>query len=123
MLERLGMTKVPQALLLTSIGLLALSATTTAHAQSAPSGAHPRIWLDAATRAGMQAQSAAANSPIKRAAARCAAAHDNPAEYAVGGWQGFEFVTTLSACLAAYVASGGADELATALKTSRAATK
>jgi hypothetical protein len=87
-----------------------------ASAQTAPSGPHPRIWLDAATASGMQAQASVANSPVKRAAARCAAAHADPSEYAVGGWQGFEFVTTLSSCLASYVASGGADDLATAIK-------
>jgi hypothetical protein len=93
-----------------------MSITSIASAQPAPSGAHPRIWLDAATRSGMQAQMAVANSPVKRAAARCSAAHSDPSEYAVGGWQGFEFVTTLSSCLASYVASGSADDLATAIK-------
>jgi len=48
--------------------------------------------------------------------ARCAAARERPAEYATGGWQGFEFVTTLSACLAAYVANNDTGDLATALK-------
>ena len=115
-LERLAMTKVPQALLLGSTALLALSAPVDAAAQPAPSAAHPRIWLDAATRSAIQAQTAVANGPVARASARCAAARERPSEYAVGGWQGFEFVTTLSSCLTAYVAANRADDLATAIK-------
>jgi len=106
------MTKVPQALLLGSTAWLALSGT----AFAAPSAPHPRIWLNDATRSALKAQGADANGPIARARSRCSAARERPEEYAVGGWQGFEFVTTLSACLTAYVSQGGADDLATAIK-------
>jgi hypothetical protein len=34
----------------------------------------------------------------------------------MGGWQGFEWVTTLSGCLTSYVASASEDDLATAIK-------
>lgn len=34
----------------------------------------------------------------------------------MGGWQGFEFVTTLSGCLVSYAATGSADDLSTAIK-------
>jgi hypothetical protein len=34
----------------------------------------------------------------------------------MGGWQGFEFVTTLSACLTSWVASGGENDRDTAIK-------
>ena len=110
------MTKVPRALLLGRIGLLIVATTTVSVAQPAPSRAHPRIWLDAATRAAFTAQVGVANSPVTRSNVRCAAARERPAEYATGGWQGFEFVTTLSACLTAYVANNDTDDLATALK-------
>jgi hypothetical protein len=115
-LDSLAMTIVLKPLWPTGVAILAVSVSSIASAQTAPSGAHPRIWLDAATQSGMRAQASDANSPVKRAALRCAAAHSTPSEYAVGGWQGFEFVTTLSSCLAAYVASGSADDLATAVK-------
>ena len=57
-----------------------------------------------------------ANGPVARGATRCAAARQRPTEYVTGGWQGFEFVTTLSSCLLAYVATNDTDHLATALK-------
>ena len=51
-----------------------------------------------------------------RGVARCAAARNDPSEYAVGGWQGFEFVTTLSSCLTAWVAAENPEDLETAIK-------
>jgi hypothetical protein len=110
------MTKVPQLILLSSLGLFGICAAPVAHAQPAPTGAHPRIWLDAATRSGLQAQASSASSAVARGAARCAAARTDPGSYSVGGWQGFEFVTTLSGCLASWAASGSADDLGTAIK-------
>lgn len=47
---------------------------------------------------------------------RCAQAYAQPEEYATGGWQGFEFVLTLSSCLADYAATGGDQALTTAIK-------
>jgi hypothetical protein len=90
--------------------------TITGLAAAAPSGAHPRLWLDSQTIAGLKTQAGVKNSPVARGAARCAAARTDPAEYSDGGWQGFEFVTTLSGCLVSWVASGSADELQTAVK-------
>ena len=110
------MTKVPQALLLGSTALLGLCGSAAAQSAPAPSGPHPRIWLDAPTRSAIQAQASVANGPVARASSRCTAARERPQDYAAGGWQGFEFVTTLSACLTAYVAKGGADDLGTAIK-------
>jgi hypothetical protein len=109
------MTKVTQALLLGTFALPLVISTSVA-AQEAPSGAHPRIWLDPATRTGMQAQVNPASEPMRRAVTRCAQAHAQPNEYASGGWQGFEFVITLSSCLAAYAGTGGQDALTTAIK-------
>jgi hypothetical protein len=109
------MTKVTQALLLGSFAL-PLVITTRVAAQNAPSGPHPRIWLDPATRTGMQAQVNPTSEPMRRAMTRCAQAHAQPSEYATGGWQGFEFVITLSSCLAVYAGTGGQDALTTAIK-------
>ncbi|HEY3499053.1 MAG TPA: hypothetical protein VGK73_30385 [Polyangiaceae bacterium] len=53
---------------------------------------------------------------MARGAARCSAARNAPSEYDVGGWQGFEFVTTLSGCLVSWAASGSAEDLETAIK-------
>jgi hypothetical protein len=110
------MTKVHQALLLCSSALIGLSIVPEAEAQSAVLSAHPRIWLDAATRSGIVAQAGVAGSPVARASRRCVAAQQDPADYAEGGWQGFEFVITLSSCLTSYVATGDAGALATSIK-------
>jgi hypothetical protein len=91
-------------------------ATTLAGAQPAPSKPHPRIWLDAQTRAGLEAQSTVAGGAVARGATRCSAARENPSSYSNGGWQGFEFVTTLSGCLLSWISSRNADDLATAIK-------
>jgi hypothetical protein len=64
---------------------------------AAPSGPHPRLWLDAETKAGLTIQA-------------------DPSEYEVGGWQGFEFVLTLSGCLVSYAATNDAEALETAIK-------
>ncbi|HTQ04135.1 MAG TPA: hypothetical protein VMI54_09765 [Polyangiaceae bacterium] len=56
------------------------------------------------------------DSPVERGAARCSAARSSPSDYSDGGWQGFEFVTTLSGCLVSWIASGSADDLGTAIK-------
>lgn len=101
--------------LLASSALATLPLLTLA-AHAAPSGAHPRLFLDAATKQGLAAQVGVSDSPVERGAARCAAARQNPSEYSDGGWQGFEFVTTLSGCLASWEASGSSDDLATAFK-------
>ncbi len=85
-------------------------------AVAAPSGPHPRLWLDAETLSGLSAQVGVKGSAVERGAARCAAARTDPSEYADGGWQGFEFVTTLSGCLVSWEASGSADDLETAIK-------
>jgi hypothetical protein len=115
-LQRLGMTKVPRTVLFAASAVVAIGLTSRASAQAAPNRAHPRIWLDSATRQGIQAQAGVAGSPVARASARCSAAHDDPSEYATGGWQGFEFVTTLAACLTSWVATNGENDLATAIK-------
>ncbi len=108
------MSKLHRRLL--ASGLLASIPALSINAFAAPSGAHPRLWLDATTKQGLSAQVGIANSPVTRGAERCSAARNSPSDYDDGGWQGFEFVTTLSGCLVSWEASGNADDLATALK-------
>lgn len=110
------MAKTLKLMLVAGLGLSGSFATLSAHAQSAPNNAHPRIWLDASTLTELQAQASDPNGPVARGAARCSAAIANPSSYAVGGWQGFEFVTTLSGCLLSWVASGDTAHLAGAIK-------
>lgn len=43
-------------------------------------------------------------------------ARQEPGEYSEGGWQGFEFVTTLSSCLTSWVATGDENDRDTAIK-------
>ncbi|HEV8548645.1 MAG TPA: hypothetical protein VGQ57_06445 [Polyangiaceae bacterium] len=99
-----------------SSGALALVTAVGHSVLAAPSGAHPRLWLDSDTQKGIKAQAGVSGSPVARGAARCKAAHDDPSEYADGGWQGFEFVLTLSGCLASWEASGSSEDLETAIK-------
>jgi hypothetical protein len=108
------MTKSPRCLLQLLLPFASLATVGTATA--APTGAHPRLWLDAETRAGLVVQADVSGSPVARGSARCAAARNDPSDYAVGGWQGFEFVTTLSSCLVAWAATGSDADLETAIK-------
>src|SRR5262245_50910293 len=93
-----SMTKLPHVSVLTACASLLIASH--ARAQSAPTGAHPRIVLDAATRNGLRAQASDPKSPIARASKRCSAARTDPGSYSERDWQGFEFTTTLSSCLA-----------------------
>jgi hypothetical protein len=109
------MTKLLRRVL--GFGAACAFTSTLGHAAwAAPSGPHPRLWLDSQTLAGLDAQVGVKNSGVERGAARCAAARNDPSDYADGGWQGFEFVTTLSGCLVSWAAAGSADDLATAIK-------
>ncbi|MCC6527210.1 MAG: hypothetical protein IT373_31465, partial [Polyangiaceae bacterium] len=95
--------------------LVAGASSLAAAAPPAPAGAHPRIWLDAATRAALVASAGDPSSPVGRALASCADARNDPAGHADGGWQGFNYVDTLSSCLLAYVAGGNTLDRDTAL--------
>lgn len=103
-------------MLVAGLGCSGAFTTLSVRAQPAPTEAHPRIWLDASTLAELQAQADVANGPVARGATRCSAAIANPGSYATGGWQGFEFVTTLSGCLLSWIASGNTEHLAGAIK-------
>src|SRR5258706_1185402 len=100
---------------LATVVITALLSAGSANAQPA-SHPHPRIWLDGATIQGIKSQASVTGGAVARGATRCRAARETPTQYATGGWQGFEFVTTLSGCLLSWEATQSPDDLATAIK-------
>ncbi len=84
-------------------------------ARGTPSGPHPRIWIDAATRAAWQAQSSVASTAAARAVARCAEARSDPGTFAEAGYQGFGWAEILTSCLVAREVTGSDEDAATAL--------
>ncbi len=89
---------------------------TSAHASSAPTGAHPRLFLDPETVTALKAAAAVDGGPVAEAVAMCDDVIARPAEYAAGGYQGFNFADSLQACLIAYVVRGNPADAATAVK-------
>ncbi len=87
----------------------------TAHAQPEPSGPHPRIVLDAPTRAAWKRQAGAKDGAIARAITRCDRVRGNPAENKYSGYQGAEWATTVQACLIAWAATDQDDHATTAM--------
>ena len=114
MLDRHAMTKAHRRALQLLLPFASLTGVQVASAL--PSGAHPRLWLDSETRSGLRAQADVPDSAVARGSARCAAARNDPSDYDQGGWQGFEFVTTLSGCLVSWAATDSAEDLETAIK-------
>ena len=87
----------------------------TARSAPEPSGAHPRMLLDAELRAALHAQAAEAHGPVRGAIALCDEArttdkHDK-AIYQAGDWS-----STLEACLVAWAATDDPQHAKTALK-------
>lgn len=109
------MSKFTQRVAASSVACALVTTVCTA-VLAAPSGPHPRLWLDTETKQGLKAQASVTGSPVARGAARCTSARTDPSEYADGGWQGFEFALTLSGCLGSWVATGNSDDLQTAIK-------
>jgi hypothetical protein len=97
--------------------LFALCVATVAHAAPAPepTGAHPRIVLDAELRAAWRADSKTPASPVAHAIALCTSAgttHDH--DHAL--YQGSEWAKVLQACLVAWAATDSPAHRDTALK-------
>jgi hypothetical protein len=89
------------------VGSLAVSAAAVA-APPAPTGAHPRIFLDATTLSALKADAAKDNSATQHAVQTCDDVIAHPGEWTSGGYQGLGFVEPLSACLIAYEVRGDA---------------
>lgn len=98
------------------MGMLVLAPFVQTARAAAPSGPHPRIWLDAATQQQLQAHVSLPDSATARAVAKCQDAYARPDRYTNGGWQGFNFVEVLSSCLIAYAAGSDSNHRDTALK-------
>jgi hypothetical protein len=77
-------------------------------APPAPSGSHPRLFLDSQTLAAWQAAAGTNNSIVKRAIDDCKAIQASPAAHAGGGYAGFDFVGSLVSCLIQFKATGSA---------------
>ena len=71
-------------------------------APPAPSGPHPRLFLDPTTLATMQAQAQEPSSGTAQAFALCADARNNPDQYAAGGTWTFDWGFVATACALAY---------------------
>ncbi len=80
-----------------------------------PSGAHPRILLDAELRAAWKAEAAANRGPVKGAIALCQSARDT-AEHDRAVYQGSEWAKILQACLVAWAATDQADYAKVAIR-------
>src|SRR5262245_32634215 len=85
--------------------LLALAGTAAA-APPEPRRGHPRLFLDAPARSALEAAASRPGSAVARAITRCERIHDNPGEFADGGFQGLYFAEHFGACAIAYVATG-----------------
>ena len=77
-------------------------------APPAPTGPHPRIFLDPPTIAAMKADAAKDNSATQHAVQTCDDVIAHPDQWKSGGYQGLGFVEPLSACLIAYEVRGDA---------------
>jgi hypothetical protein len=95
---------------------LVLAATTTvAAAPPEPSGAHPRMILDAEVKAAWKAQAKDERGPVVGAIALCQEARDTR-EHDGALYQGSEWARTLQACLVAWAATEKAEYAATSIK-------
>ena len=96
------------------VATLAVAAITARPAPAAPTGAHPRLWLDDELLARFQALAAEERSAVARAIARCADVRARPEQYARGG-MGLDFGNVMSGCALAWKVTGNADDAATAV--------
>jgi hypothetical protein len=71
-------------------------------APAAPSGAHPRIWLDAPTLAALKTNAAASGTAAAAVVAKCKDIAANPNKYNDGLFMGYGFGYAASACAMAW---------------------
>jgi MYXO-CTERM domain-containing protein len=96
----------------------AACATVTTPAEAAPpepSGAHPRLWQDAATRAAMKAVPKNGGTGVARAIRECDRVGSDLKVDSKNGYMGFEWGAHASNCAIAYQATGQASHAATGL--------
>lgn len=91
---------------LSALGLLVLGERSAAAAPPAPTGAHPRILLDATTLAALKAKAGDSGSAVGRTIAQCDAIVANPGRFASGIHMGYGFAFNGTACALAYQVTG-----------------
>jgi hypothetical protein len=75
-------------------------------APPAPSGPHPRLYLDSQTLAAWHSAASTNGTAVKRAIDACKEIQANPAAHAGSGYAGFDFVGSLVSCLIQFKATG-----------------
>ena len=91
-----------------TVAFSALAARPALAAPPAPTGAHPRLFLDPATLAQLKADAAMKGSVTAKAVATCDNAIAHPDAWTSADYEGFNWVEALSACLVAYEVRGDA---------------
>src|SRR5262249_11079653 len=94
---------------------LLLTTAQVAFGQPAPTGAHPRIWLDADTLGNLKRQRAQAPTAAARPIARCADTPPHPSSYRTEDGQGFGWSQIMTTCALAYQIGGNPADAQTAL--------
>jgi hypothetical protein len=84
--------------------LVLASTASIAHAQSEPSGPHPRLFLDDAMRAAWKKQAKSAGA-VQTAISYCSAASGGGSRYDNDRYMGFLWSSNLQACLVAWAAT------------------
>jgi hypothetical protein len=75
-----------------------------------PSGPHPRILLDEPLRTAWRAAAKRDGSAVAKAIARCADTRGRPHEHTRDSYMGFDWSTSLSACLIAWAVRGSDED-------------
>jgi MYXO-CTERM domain-containing protein len=107
---------MPRALIATVVLASLVWPSRVLGAPAAPSGPHPRLFLDADTTQALKAEATQPDSAVARAISDCEDVVSNPADHSGGGWAGFDFVAALVPCLVAYRATGDASARAGAVE-------
>jgi hypothetical protein len=97
------------------LGLSAVLAST-AQAQPAPSGPHPRILLDDALRAQWKQAAGVRGSYVQKAIEHCEASRKDPHEYDHDNYMRLDWSGHLQACLVAWVATGRDEDAQSAIR-------
>lgn len=97
------------------MGCVVAVAAARADAQPEPTGPHPRLFLDATTRASWKAM-AKQPGPIQRAIATCRKARAGGRDVEADRYMGFNWSSMLEGCLIAWAATDDDADAATAIK-------
>jgi hypothetical protein len=99
-----------------AVALIAAAVPAGAHAQPAPSGKHPRLLLDDATRAAWRRRAKDDDSGVHRAIAQCDDVRARPREYTHDNYMALDWSAHLQACLVAWAATGDDAHARTAMR-------